>query len=77
MTTYTGKQRVSAAFKKTFTDTDIKLDRIPAYPILGHHNAQLVGASVREFLQDPKIFVKAQVAAYELLQFYLTTFIYA
>ena len=65
MTTYTGRQRVSAAFKKTFTDTDIKLDRIPAYPIIGHHSAQLIGASVREFLQDPKIFVKAQVAAYE------------
>ena len=65
MTTYTGRQRVSAAFKKTFTDTDIKVDRIPAYPILGHHTAQLVGASVREFLQDPKIFLKAQVAAYE------------
>jgi uroporphyrinogen decarboxylase len=65
MTTYTGKQRVSAAFKKTFSDQDIKLDRIPAYPILGSHNAQLVGASIREFLQDPKIFVKAQVAAYE------------
>jgi uroporphyrinogen decarboxylase len=65
MATYTGKQRVSAAFKKTFSDQDIKLDRIPAYPILGHHNAQLVGASIREFLLDPKIFVKAQVAAYE------------
>jgi uroporphyrinogen-III decarboxylase len=68
MATYTGRQRVSAAFKKTFSDQDIKLDRIPAYPILGHHNAQLVGASIREFLLDPKIFVKAQVAAYERYQ---------
>ena len=65
MATYTGRQRVSAAFKNTFTDQDIQLDRIPAYPILGHHNAQLVGASIREFLLDPKIFVKAQLAAYE------------
>ena len=65
MATYTGRQRVSAAFKKTFSDQDIKLDRIPAYPILGHCNAQLIGASIREFLLDPKIFVKAQLAAYE------------
>ena len=68
MTTYTGRQRVSAAFKKTFSDADIKLDRIPAYPIIGHHSAQLIGASTREFLLDPKIFVKAQVAAYERYQ---------
>ncbi len=65
METYTGRQRVSAAFKKTFTDREIKLDRIPAYPIMGQCNAQLVGASIREFVLDPKIFVKAQVAAYE------------
>ena len=68
MTSYTARQRVSAAFKKTFGDSDIKLDRIPAYPILGAHNAQLVGASIREFLLDPKIFVKAQVASYERYQ---------
>ena len=68
MATYTGRQRVSAAFKKTFSDADIKLDRIPAYPIIGHHSAQLVGASVKAFLLDPKIFVKAQVAAYERYQ---------
>jgi uroporphyrinogen decarboxylase len=65
MATTTGRQRVSAAFKKTFSDPNIKLDRIPAYPILGAHNAQLIGATIREFLLDPKIFVKAQVAAYE------------
>jgi uroporphyrinogen decarboxylase len=62
---YVGKQRISAAFKKTFTDKDPQLDRIPAYMFTGHCNAQLVGASVREFLLDPKVFVKAQVAAYE------------
>ncbi len=65
MDTYTGRQRVSAAFKNTFTDQDIKLDRIAAYPIMGQCNAQLVGATIKEFLLDPKIFVKAQVASYE------------
>ena len=65
MDTYTGRQRVSAAFKKTFTDQEISIDRIPAYPIMGQFNAQLVGASIKEFLLDPKIFVKAQVAGYE------------
>lgn len=65
METYTGRQRVSAAFRKTFTDQEIQIDRVPAYPIMGQCNAQLVGASIREFLLDPKIFVKAQVAAYE------------
>ncbi len=65
MDTYTGRQRVSAAFKKTFTDQEISIDRIPAYPIMGQFNAQLVGASIKEFLLDPEIFVKAQVAGYE------------
>ena len=65
MDALTGGRRISAAFKKTFSDAEIKLDRIPAYPILGAHNAQLIGASIKEFLLDPKIFVKAQVAAYE------------
>jgi uroporphyrinogen decarboxylase len=63
--TYTGRQRVAAAFKKTFTDQEIQIDRFSAYPIMGQCNAQLVGATIREFLLDPKIFVKAQVAAYE------------
>ncbi len=65
METYTGRQRISAAFKKTFTDEERKIDRIPAYPFTGQVNAQLVGASIRQFLQDPKVFAKAQVAAYE------------
>ncbi|HUT72685.1 MAG TPA: hypothetical protein VMW89_18605 [Desulfatiglandales bacterium] len=46
MEAYTGRQRVSAAFKKTFTDQDISIDRSPAYPIMGQCNAQLMGASV-------------------------------
>ncbi len=65
MEAYTGRQRVSGAFKKTFTDQEIQTDRIPAYPIMGQCNAQLVGASIKEFLLNPEIFVKAQVAAYE------------
>jgi uroporphyrinogen decarboxylase len=65
METYIGRQRISAAFKKTFTDQEPHIDRIPAYLFTGQCNAQLVGASIREFLLDPKVFVKAQVAAYE------------
>jgi uroporphyrinogen decarboxylase len=65
METYTGRQRVSAAFKKTFTDQQMEVDRIPAYPIMGQCNAQLVGATIREFLLNPEIFVKSQIAAYE------------
>jgi uroporphyrinogen decarboxylase len=65
METYTGRQRVSAALKKTFTDQEVQIDRLPAFPITGHCNAQLIGATISEFLLDSKIFVKAQVAAYE------------
>ena len=65
MESYTGRQRVSAAFKKTFTDQDPKIDRVPAYPFTGQCNAQLIGATIREILQDPGLFVKAQVAGYE------------
>jgi len=61
-----GKQRVSAAFKKTFSDQSPALDRIPAYIFSGSCNAKLVGASIREFLKDPQVFTKAQIAAYEL-----------
>ena len=65
METYTGRQRVSGAFKKTFTDQEIKTDRLPAYPIMGQCNAQLVGASIKDFVTKPEVFIKAQVAAYE------------
>jgi uroporphyrinogen decarboxylase len=65
---YTGKQRISAAFKKTFTDQDPPLDRIPAYLFTGQCNAQLVGASIRDILLNPDLFVKAQLAAYERYQ---------
>jgi len=65
MTELIGKQRVSAAFKKTFSDQSPELDRVPAYIFSGACNAKLVGATIREFLQDPKVFAKAQAAAYE------------
>jgi uroporphyrinogen decarboxylase len=62
---YTGKQRVSAAFKKTFTDQNPPVDRVPAYLFTGQCNAQLIGASIRDILLDPDLYVKAQLAAYE------------
>jgi uroporphyrinogen decarboxylase len=65
MEALSGKQRVSAAFKKTFTDAQPELDRVPAYVFTGQVNAQLVGASIRDFLTKPEVFTKAQVAAFE------------
>src|SRR5210317_2205688 len=65
MEAFTGAKRISAAFKKTFTNENPQIDRIPAYLFTGQCNTQLIGASIREFLLDPKVFVKAQVAAYE------------
>jgi uroporphyrinogen decarboxylase len=65
MGAFTGAKRISAAFKKTFTSENPQIDRIPAYLFTGQCNTQLIGASIREWLLDPKIFVKAQVAAYE------------
>jgi uroporphyrinogen decarboxylase len=65
MAALTGKQRISAAFKKTFKGESPALDRIPAYLFTGQCNAQLVGASIRQFLLEPMTFAKAQVAACE------------
>jgi len=62
---FTGAKRISTAFKKTFTNENPQIDRIPAYLFTGQCNTQLIGASIRDFLSDPQIFVKAQVAAYE------------
>ena len=61
----TGKQRIGAAFKKTFTGEQPQVDRIPAYLITGQCNTQLIDVTIREWLTDPQVFVKAQVAAYE------------
>ena len=65
MDALTGKQRIGAAFKNTFADEKIQMDRVPAYLITGQCNTQFIGASIREWLLDPQIFVKAQVASYE------------
>lgn len=65
MERYTGKQRVAAAFKKTFTGEETQLDRIPAYPFTGQCTAQLIGASIKDYLLDTKVFIKSQIAAYE------------
>jgi uroporphyrinogen decarboxylase len=65
MEAMSGRQRISTAFKKTFSDQDPEIDRVPAYIFTGICNAQLIGASMSDFLRDPKVFVKAQVAAYE------------
>jgi len=61
----TGRQRVGAAFKKTFSDANPELDRVPAYVFTGQVNAQLIDASIKDFLTKPEVFAKAQVAAYE------------
>jgi uroporphyrinogen decarboxylase len=68
MEALTGAKRISAAFKKTFSNENPQIDRIPAYLFTGQCNTQLIGASIRDFLLDPQIFVKAQVAAYERYQ---------
>jgi uroporphyrinogen decarboxylase len=65
MQAFSGAKRISAAFKKTFSNEKPQIDRIPAYLFTGQCNTQLIGVSIREWLLDPKIFVKAQVAAYE------------
>ena len=65
MEALTGKQRLGAAFKNTFAEEKIQMDRIPAYLITGQCNTQFIGASIREWLLDPQVFVKAQVASYE------------
>jgi uroporphyrinogen decarboxylase len=59
------KKRISAAFKATFSKEKPDLDRVPAYLFTGQCNAQLVGASIGQLLQDPNLFAKAQMAAYE------------
>jgi uroporphyrinogen decarboxylase len=68
MEAISGRQRISAAFKMTFSDQQPELDRIPAYIFTGICNAQLIGASMSELLRDPNVYVKAQVAAYERYQ---------
>ena len=59
MNTYTGRQRVKAAFKREYADV------VPAYPILGQFTSQLIGISIKEFLTDKEKLAKAEIAAYE------------
>jgi uroporphyrinogen decarboxylase len=59
METYTGRQRVRAAFRREYADV------VPAYPILGQFTSQLIGVSIREFLTDKEKFAQAEIAAYE------------
>jgi len=65
MAVVTAGQRISAAFKQTFTDAKPQIDRIPSYLITGQYNTQLIDVSIRQWLQDPEIFAKAQIASYE------------
>lgn len=65
MESFTGKKRISAAFKKTFSDTEPELDRLPAYLFSGACNSQLIGSTIGDLMQDGQIFAKAQLAAYE------------
>jgi hypothetical protein len=44
------------AFKKTFANREISLDRIPTYLIMGQGNAYLVCASIGQFLLAFQIF---------------------
>jgi len=62
---YTATERVSAAFKKTFTNQAPELDRVPAYIFTSACNAKLIGVSIRDFLLDHHVFLTAQLAAYE------------
>ena len=60
-----GRKRISAAFKKTFSDQDPPIDRIPAYIFAGQCNAKLIGKTIKELLLDPDVFARAQIASAE------------
>jgi uroporphyrinogen decarboxylase len=59
MNTFTGRQRVRAAFKREYADV------VPAYPILGQFTSQLTGISIKEFLTDKQKLAESEIAAYE------------
>jgi len=59
MNTFTGRQRVKAAFKREYADV------VPAYPILGQFTSQLTGISIKEFLTDQQKLAQSEIAAYE------------
>lgn len=57
-----GYQRVKQALKGSFSD------ELAAYPIVGAVTAQLVDKNVKDYLKNPDVVVKSQLAAYEILQ---------
>ncbi|MFC1852244.1 uroporphyrinogen decarboxylase family protein, partial [candidate division CSSED10-310 bacterium] len=59
MATITGRDRIKAAYKRTFAD------RIPFYPIAGSFTAQVAKHSIRDYLQQTDCFVESQMAFYE------------
>lgn len=59
MSEITGKDRVKAAFKRTYAD------RLPSYPILGAYTVNLTGASLKDFYCDARALADGQLRAYE------------
>jgi uroporphyrinogen decarboxylase len=59
MDTYSGIDRVKAAFKGKL------LDRIPAYPIMGAFTARLFGYPLSKYYKDAKTFAQCQFNAFE------------
>jgi len=57
MSTYRPKDRVKAAFRRTFAD------RVPSYPILGAYTVNLTGADLRDFYTQAKPLADGQLAA--------------
>ena len=62
MANYVGKDRVRAAFKRTYAD------RVPSYPIAGAFMAQMCGFTISDYLTSTDNIVKAQMTNYEVFQ---------
>ena len=56
---FTGRDRVVAAYKRTYADC------VPAYPIIASYAGVQEGYTIREYCSDPKKAVKAQVNNWE------------
>jgi uroporphyrinogen decarboxylase len=59
MAEFTGKDRVRAAFKRTYADY------VPAYPMAGAFVAQLCDMTIADYLTSTDNIVKGQMASYE------------
>ncbi|MFQ5828513.1 MAG: uroporphyrinogen decarboxylase family protein [Candidatus Methylomirabilia bacterium] len=59
---YTPRERVVAAYKRTFTD------RVPVYPIAGSFAGTLDGLSIEEYCTNPQKAIKAMLNYYERYQ---------